>query len=350
MSERPAQSCPLPLQQSRTLIPPALRRWLGARLQGPPRGTRRRHRQVCGVALGRIGDFVLLLPSFRLLVREFGADQCALVVPALVVPLATVELPGVELITLPSEAAGLIRHIVPVWCRQRGKFATDRFERRVVFMHLRSFYHGIAASWVDASRDFRLAPEVYPFGPGAELQAHRTVVAAALGHDVTWDEILPRFTRFPASDDGRLLVYPLSHDGSKSLPVERVVAILRLWRVRNRAPIVLGGSPRDAATLERYAAAGRAAGLDGLTVETPAGIIAFVQHLAAAGAVLSADSAAAHVGGAFDKPTVTLMGREWYGVSQPWHRSERQRVLLFEATDNQIAAALPALLKAPVTP
>jgi ADP-heptose:LPS heptosyltransferase len=334
----------LPHLEAPTLIPLTLRRWLGARLQGPPPGSRRRLRQACGVALGRIGDFILMLPSFRLLVREFGAAQCALVIPEAVAPLARVELPGVELITLPPEAYGLIRDILPVWWRQRRKFAADRFERRVVFMHLRSFYHGIAASWVDASHDFRLAPEAYPFGPGAELLAHRTVTAAALGREVAWEEILPCFTQFSARHDGRLLVYPLSHDGSKNLPVERVVAILRLWRARSRAPIVLGGSPRDVVTLEHYATAARAAGLDGITVEAPVGVIAFIEHIASASAVFSADSAAAHVGGAFDKPTVTLMPKVWHGVSQPWHRSQRQQAHIFdEADDTTVAAALAAL-------
>jgi hypothetical protein len=325
---------------SPTLLPPAVRRWLGARLSGPPRGSRRRHRQVCGVALGRIGDFILMLPSFRLFVREFGAGQCALVVPASVIPLAARELPGVDLINLPTEAAGLVRDILPIWWRHRGKFATDRFERRVVFVHLRPIYHDVAASWVDAARDYRLTRDTYPAGPAGELEAHRAVVSAALGRDVPLADVLPSLPSFPVSDDARLLVYPLSQDGSRSVPVERVIAILRRWRARHRAPIVLGGNPRDLARLESYAAAGRAAGLGECAVEAPAGVVAFVQHIAAAGALLSADSAAAHVGGAFDKPTVTVMDRIWWGVSQPWQRSTRQKAFVFETSDAEIAAAL----------
>lgn len=331
--------------ESPTVLPPTLRRWLGAKLQGPPRGARIRHRQVCGLALGRIGDFVLLLPSFRLLVREFGAGECALVVPESVVALARVELPGVELIALPSEAAGLLRQILPIWWRHRGKFAADRFERRVVFMHLRSLYQEIASTWIDAARDFRLAPEDYPFDTDGELEAHRRVASAALGREVARQEVLPSFTRFATRDDGRLLVYPVSQDGSRNIPVDRVVGILRLWRARCPAPIVLGGNPRDAVTLERYAAAARANSIENVTVEAPAGVVAFVEHLAAAGAVFSADSAAAHVSAACDKPTAILMtNRAWHGVSLPSPRSARQKVFLAdEAGDAAVATALPAL-------
>jgi ADP-heptose:LPS heptosyltransferase len=210
-------------------------------------------------------------------------------------------------------------------------------------MHLRPPYHDIAVTWIDAARDFRLMREDYPFGTGGELEAHRRVVSAALGREVAREEILPSFAHFPVSDDGRLLVYPLSQDGTKNVPVERIVKILRLWRARSRAPIVLGGSPRDTATLERYAAAARAAGIDPVTVEAPPGVVAFVEHAAAASAVFSADSAAAHVGAACDKPTVVLMmDRAWHGISLPSPRSGRQQVFLAdEADDATVAAALP---------
>ena len=320
---------------------------IGHLLSGSGRGHRRHQRKACVVALGRIGDFVLSLPTIRLFAREFGARELTLVVPPVVVPLAVAELPGVELITLPAEAGGLFREIVPIWWTQRPKFMTHGFERKITLNHYRPFYQEIARSWIHAKADFFLTPETYPRemqdGQCRELQAHRLVASAALGREVALEEIVPGFTRFPASNDGRLLVYPLSQDRTRSVPAERIAVVLRLWRGRSRAPIVLGGSPRDLAELEHYATVCRTAGLDGIAVEAPAGVNSFVTHLAAAGAVLAADSAAAHVGTAFDKPTVVLMAHDWYGLSQPWHKSARQRTFFFDTADPEIAAALPTL-------
>jgi len=337
--------CSPQLAEPRTLLPARVRALAGRWLSGPPRGPRSRHRRACLFAFGRIGDFVLALSTLRLFVREFGADQCALVVLPSLAPLAAAELPGVELITLPVYAGSLTREILPIWWRERRKFARDRFACRIAVTHQRFFYGDIALSWIDAEKDFRLLPTSYPHpSPDdqcTELHAHRRLAALVLGRPVTWEEIVPRFTRWTASDDGRLLVYPLSHDGSRDVPPSLVAAILRHWRERHRTPVVLAGSPDDIAKLERYAAIARADGVDGLAVEAPAGLENFLTHLARAGAVLAADSAAGHVGAAFDKPLVVLTQRSWHGLCQPWHRSAWQKTFLIETAD---AAAVAAAL------
>lgn len=337
--------CSSLVQRPRTLIPTAMRNALGSLLRGPPRGKRRVSRQVCLFALGMIGDVVLALSALRRLIEHHGPQHCVLVVSPSVQALARREFPGVEIVLLPSDAPSLTRDILPLWWRERRQFAAYRFDRCVCFNHQRSLYYEVAVSWADATEDFRLQPETYPAltaGLGTELLAHRRVAELALDRPLELAEILPRFTSVPAGDDGRLLVYPLSRDSSRSLPVTQVVAILRHWRAHRTAPVVLGGSPRDLAVLESYAAACGAAGLGGVTVEAPAGVVAFVAHVAAAGAVLSADSAAGHISTAFDKPTVVLTSRDWLGLCQPWTRSARQKVFLRDAPDAEIAAALDA--------
>lgn len=339
------------LTEPRTLIPGPVRAWIGRRLSGPPRGPRRRQRRACLFAFGRIGDFVLALSTLRLFVQHFGADQCTLVVLPGVTPLAAAELPGVELITLPVYAGSLTREILPIWWREKPQFSRDRFACRIAVSHQRFFYGDLVLSWIDAEKDFRLLPSTYPHpSPDeqcTELHAHRRLAAAVLGRAVAWEEILPRFTGFTARNEGRLMIYPLSHDGSRNIPVERVAAIVRLWRAHSQAPIVLGGSQPDHVTLQGYAALACEDGRDKPVVETPAGVKNLITHLAGAGAVLAADSAAGHIAAAFDKPTVVLTPRQWHGLCQPWHQSERQKVfLLGETQDETIAAALPALAPA----
>jgi ADP-heptose:LPS heptosyltransferase len=310
------------------MIPPAIRNWVGARLSGPPRGSRARRPRACLYALGRLGDFVLVLSTLRLLIREFGADNCVLVVPAAAGPIAAREFPSVRCITLPTEAASLVRGILPAWWRHREKFAGDRFQHLVCLSHQRSLYYEVTLSWIDAEKDARLMPATYPAVPrddlSTELLAHWRLAEIVLGRPVDRDEILPRFISLPVSDDGRLLVYPLSSEALRSLPIGKTVEVLRLWRERSHAPIVFGGSPAEAARLEGYAAAARQARLTGISVELPAGVDRFLEHIARAGAVLTCETGAAHVATALDKPSVVMTGGGLHGYCYPWRRSVRQ--------------------------
>lgn len=334
------------LRSPRTLIPAGLREALGLLLGGPPAAKNPANREVCLFALGMIGDAVLALSALRRLIEHHGQQNCVLVVTPAVHALIGREFPGVETVVLPGDASSLTRDILPLWRRERKKFAAYRFARRVCLSHQRSLYYELALSWSDARADFRLLPETYPAEPAdtcTELQAHRHITERALGRPVDLAEILPRFNTATASDDGRLLVYPLSLNADKDLPVERVVALLRLWRKRSQAPVVLGGRPDADPALQQYAVSLRAAGMADVTVETPAGVCAFVDHVARAGALLSAESAAAHIGTALDKTSVVVVPPPLWGYGQPWQKSARQHAFRFDAPDAEIAKALPAL-------
>jgi ADP-heptose:LPS heptosyltransferase len=297
--------------------------------------------------MGRIGDFVLTLSALRLLINAFGADGCVLVLPPSLATLAAAEFPGVDQITLPMEAASLVRGILPVWRHQRSHFARDDFQQLICLSHQRSLYYEVALSWISANHEVRLRPETYPTVPtndlSTELLAHWRVAEIALGRKVSREEILPRFESIAPGHDGRLLVYPLSLDPSRSVPVSRMIEVLRHWRKRSPAPIVLGAGPADQIELERYANAARQAGITNVVIESPAGIDGLLAHLAQAGAIFAADSGAAHIAAALDKPLVLVMDTRLYGYANPWQRSARQRVFLNTTGLEEVAAALPAL-------
>jgi ADP-heptose:LPS heptosyltransferase len=330
-----------------TLIPSGMRNTLGALLRGPLRGSQQRTSPLCLFALGRLGDFVLTLSALRLLLKEFGPESCVLVIPAPLSALADREFPGVRQISLPMEAASLFREIVPIWRRERPKFSADRFERLICFSHQRSLYYELALSWIDAQHDLRLMPETYPQTPAeglcTELLGHWRLAETVLGRRIPRAEILPRFTGLQPSEDGRLLVCPFSRDLTRNLPTETVTEVLRLWRKRSRALIVLGGSPADRPALEQMAGSARAAHLADVIVEAPAGLDGLLDQVARASAVFATDSAPAHIAAALDKHSTLIVNRAIYGYAQPWSRSDRQQAFTEGTPPEQIAAALPSL-------
>ena len=339
--------CSRQAQPPPTLIPSGVRDALGALLRGPLRASQRQTAPLCLFALGRLGDFVLTLSVLRLLLRESASDASVLVIPAPLAALTAREFPGIRQITLPMEAASLLREIVPIWRQERPKFATDRFERLVCFSHQRSLYYELALSWIDARHDLRLRPETYPQTPSdglsTELLGHWRLAETVLGRPVPRADILPCFTSLQANDDGRLLVCPFSRDLVRNLPADTAIEALRLWRKNSGAPIVLGGSPADVPALEQLAAVARDARIADVTIEAPAGLDGLLDQVARAGAVFAADSAPAHVAAALDKRSVVMTSRSFFGYAQPWSRSDRQQVFVHGTPAAQVAAALPAL-------
>ncbi len=339
--------CSPQLHPPATVIPAALRDWLGNRLSGKARGPRRAHRRLCVFALGWIGDFVLMLSAIRLVLREQQASDCTLIVSPATAALAQKEFPGVDCLTLPVDCSSLLRDILPLWQRERSRLSAESFDRLVCFSHQRPLHFELALSWIDAGEDFRLLPATYPAVPAGgmctELLGHWRLVEQVLGRTVDREEMLPRFTSLTPGNDGRLVVYPFSRDAARNLAPAQVVRVLRRWRERSRAPIVLGGGPADEPSLRECAALARLAGLEISGVETPQGVDGLLRHVAEAGAVLSSDSAAGHIAAALDKPCVVITTPGFLGYCQPWARSGRQKVFLDDARDETVAGALPAL-------
>lgn len=335
--------CSSRLQPPRTLLPTGLRGWLGARLCPPaPAAPDQTAARTCLFALGQLGDFVLALSALRLCVEAHGAAQCTLVVTPAAARLAEIEFPEVPQLVVPGDAPSLLRDIVPLWRRERRRFAARRHDSLVCFSHQRSLYYELASSWIHAGRDVRLQPETYPAEPAdglcTELLAHGRLVAAALDREVRREEILPRFHHLQPAEGDRLLIFPFSRDPSRSLPADTLRVALQTWRARSGAPAVFGGSPEDHSALVRLAA-----GVPGARIETPLGLDALLHQIAAAGAVLSADSAPAHIAAALDKRSVVMTSRAFHGYAQPWGRSARQQVFVHGTPADQIAAALPVL-------
>lgn len=329
---------------TRTLIPSALRDRLGGLLGGPAPGPRPQERTACLFALGHIGDFVLTLSALRLLAREFDPTRCLVVGTKPLAGLVARELPGVDFISLPMDGPSMLRDILPAWRRERRTLAAYRCARRISFSHQRSLYHELALSWIEAREDFRLLPQTYPLTPEpdtcTELLAHQRLAAQVLGRPVAREEILPAFVSESPSDDGRLLIYPLASTPDRFLPLPHTLASAQQWSATHDGPIVLGGASAERPSLEAYARALHNAGMTRVLVETPAGVEALVRHIANASALLAGDSAAAHIGVAFDKPVTLILPESQLGYCQPWRRSARQHCFTFDSAPEAVARTL----------
>lgn len=325
-------------------LPTGVRQWLARRLARPARPTGPvRRRAVCLYKVDRLGDFVLALGALHRLVDHFQPENCRLVVSTAAEALAAAEFPGVSRWVLPPAASGVWREMRPLRNRLGPEFAGEHFDRLVCLRHAPSLYRDVSLGWFKAQEFFgresrptpaTLAtgnrPALPPTGPiivpwSAELMAHRDVLAAVLGRTPDWSELRPRLRSQSVSDGDEVVFCPFGHESIRDYPRESWRAAWRALTAPVRRVLLLGPAARSA----ELAALGddlRATlpGTD-ITVQTDVPPMQFVAAIAGARAVVTVDTAAAHLATAFDKPAVIVIGGGHYGWFGPWGEATRQR-------------------------
>jgi len=313
----------------RRLLPDSVRRPVLRLLSGPPRGRHNRRFSAGIFKVDRLGDFVIALGAIRRMTEHFGPDRCLLVVSTVAEPLAALEFPQTPRIVLPVTAGGIVRELVPTAWRHRRRFADVNCETVLCLRHQRESYHDVVLSWLTADRLVKLAPQEYPaidpeHASSAELEAHRRVVTSTLGRQFSLAEVLPKFTAFAPSAGGGLLVCPFSIDPLRDIPQATLLSALNEWSRAHAEDIRFSGSTADLPRLEALCREARALGITAAGLAEPTDAVGFIQQVAGAKIVLTADSAGAHIATAFDKPTVVVQGGGHAGVFGPWRRSSCQ--------------------------
>lgn len=311
-----------------TRLPRGLRAWIARRLSGPPGAGGATPHAACLYKVDRLGDFVLALSALRLLLEHLGPERCVLVVSDLAAPLAEREFPATPRLVLPAEAPGILRDVVPLWRAHRPEFRAAAAGQLICLSHQRDLYKDVTLSWIRAPRERKLDratfPRTAPAGLSLDLEAHRQIVSAVLGRGVSPEEIKPRFRALASRDNGRLLVAPFSNEPARNFPAHVLLATLQRWREGSRAPIDLCASATQAGAARALAETLARGGVEDVTVLQPPTLLAFADAVAAAGAVLAIDSAAAHIATALDKPVSLALGGGTYGLCVPWQTSPRQ--------------------------
>ncbi len=309
-----------------TRLPAGLRKWIGRRLSGPRRIGAIGQRTACIHKVDRLGDFVLALSAIRLLLDHLGHEQCSLVISDLVVPLALREFPDTHLITMPTDAPGVLRQLVPIWWRDRPRLGGIHYGLSICLSQQRDLYKELSLTWIEAEREIKLTRTDYPtvsqtFLP-CDLLAHQQIVSAVLGRPVSDREITPYLQSAEIGDQGALLLCPLGSSLLRTLPPALVATGLRIWR--GQRAIQLCGSPAQANRLDDYAALLRAAGVANISLSLPPTLDDYINLVASAGLFLGTESGGAHLAAALDQRAVIVLGGGTPGLCMPWRRSARQ--------------------------
>ena len=306
-----------------------------------------------------IGDFVMASGGIRLLAEAAGEDNLVLAVKSDVAPLARREFPRARVIRLPIRArrkgtnttavnlAACLPALVRLACTRADAVVCLRDQR--TFLHTLLFLAPRAARRVACENSLPRAresrwgwweravrkifrPSLLPYpapAPGlpSDLGAHRAVVSAVLGREVTALEVMPRLRAAwqPGVGDSWLLC-PLSSKDSKNYDAAKWAAALR--EVGDLVPsggIRLAGAPDQAARLREFASSLRGAGVPcAVNVDTSVPLPDFCAVVASAGLVLTVDTAAAHLACAAGTPAVMVTNGNNQGVYGPYSPNGRQ--------------------------
>lgn len=309
----------------------------------PARSRQQKSYALCVFKPDRIGDFVLALGAVQLLVDEFGEENCVLVVSPIAKALVDIEFPRAAAVVVSPFEVPLRAQALLGALRKRLEMGAFRFDALACLRHQRVRFQNLILHWVDTDASFGLAnqsgyhlgdPEYsfanedpYPTaGEGGlplELEAHRTVLQRVLGRQISAGDVLPRFRSVQRHPGDHLLVCPFASSPLRDIPERLLIDTLMAGRTAWQTPTLLSCAPEQRRRAECLLKTLRGAGLAARLLERK-GLHGFLADVAAARAVLTADTSTAHIATALDVPTVVILGGGHYGQFGPWHRSDKQ--------------------------
>lgn len=300
------------------------------------------------VKVDRLGDFVLATSAIRLLTERYGPDQCLLVISPFAQEIAQREFPETPQLIVPPFVPKKLRKIVPLWRQHRHEFSGVLCEQLLSLRHNPALYRDTLLNWVPAGvrhglagpfplgefsgGDFPFAkrisfPSTAPTGSCLDLECHRLVVSQVLGREISSEEIKPRLRSIPTKTSNYLFVAPFGSEPVRDYPARQLLNALKQTQEHHGCPIHVLAGPDQGARLQTFQSQAQEIGLTFASCTAGAKLDTYLAAIAEAGAVVTMESASAHIAAALDKPTVTLLGGGHYGLFSPWQQSPKQRWL-----------------------
>jgi len=294
-----------------------------------------RRGECCIFKPDALGDFILATGAIQQLNLHFGAGNCTLITSQVNHACAEHLFPRNPKINTGHSFGGR-QHAEPLLSLfgVMPKLSRVRFNTLVCLRHQRLPLHqAMLLAWIKAHRQygvsspqapswdrFRGANLSYP-GPGTqrdgvclELEAHAAVLSRCIGAQFTGKDLRPKLAAMPG--EGYLLFNPYGSEEKKQYPIPRWLEIVNLTEKENPGLVCRVSCPPSKLGEGRATFKGR--------VMLTASFREYYESIARAGAVVTIDTATAHLSIAMDKPTVVLIGGAQFGMFGPWKTSERQ--------------------------
>lgn len=305
-----------------------------------------------------IGDFILATGCIRHLARAKGEKNLVIAVRADVAPLAATEFPEAEIIPLPLRlkrrvlnlALVNILNCLPAWGRMSMLqvdaaiclrsmraylhtffFCTPRAKRRIACENLLLANPRVRRPAVEKWMQRLFQPTLLKYpeagcGLPLDIEANRIVLEELLGEPVSPHEILPTLSARRGKVTDFWVLAPFSSTPSKDYPAASWARAL--LEIQPHVPIRLAASPNQQESLRKFARELLEVGLEKMDFLPPSSLPDFVQTIAAAGLVLTVDTAAAHMACATGTPAVIVSAGQHPGVYAPYSPNGRQAWLL----------------------
>jgi ADP-heptose:LPS heptosyltransferase len=296
----------------------------------------------------RIGDFVLCLPTIRLIIDKHGPARCVLFHSDAVGDLVAEHFPEVKAVGLPVLSGRLWSDVVRLGERlKKHPEGSISSERMYCLRHYRSLQDELMLLMLPAMKivtvrnspilgvegeivrrrfegdDILDRPSVSDEGCD-DLRCHSVVLGAAVDTEAAGADVRPKIARDPKAGTNHLVVAPFGSVALRDLPSRTVKAVIEYCHAKHGlVPVAL--SPK--AARKRHDDYFGNLHLGDVTVgfvETES-LSELQDELGKARLVFSTETGTAHIAAALDCRLVALLGGGNFGLFAPWANSPRQQ-------------------------
>jgi ADP-heptose:LPS heptosyltransferase len=315
-----------------------------------------RGRKRCGIQRGvliaktdHIGDFIIGIEAIRMIFEyvksEFPDEERVLLVRKNVAPIARCELPALKIVEMPELST---RYPIAMFQARRAATSTalsGRWRKFISFRHHPTLLEDILFDTLQSEKSYGLGGSeldaktwpnqlrkvkydmtaLYPnlnecAGVPREIEANRRLLNLV---GIKSDNYLPKLASFNVNNGRTLLICPHASATIRCYPLEKLIRALELCTLPTGWRFIICVERSKLSDARRIAdsLASRSVLVE---ITTPHDTLEFCRSIAAAGAIFSMDSAAAHIACALRKPGVFVLGGGHYGSFGPWTSASGQ--------------------------